>query len=353
MFTKGRSLLHNPKMVKMRPSPDVHPGERAIIKGWEGWEGREYHVESRKSQLQRILKTIALIALRRWWIFAFLLLVNVVSFIQGSTSSSWAKYVRSPNNRIVYPKGIIDSYTTGDVTNPTALLASGGGVTTFNREAPAAPPSWPKGTTANASSYHPANTNNGQPRTYLPSNAIDGDVTTFWNDNTIGAYPDILTLMAPTAVSLSGITILSSSDGVPVDFTVSALQSSGSWVLAATVTNNSAVQIQVPFTGSVSTKGIRITVTKDQSTRQGEFTRITEVWPGIVPNPPLTPAVVVDFGQVVVGFLSISFAGASDNNPGIRLAFSETTQFLTDLCDFTRSFNVSFLPEFSIEASSY
>lgn len=52
------------------------------------------------------------------------------------------------------------------------------------------------------------------------------------------------------------------------------------------------------------------------------------------------PSVVLDFGSNVVGYLSISFVAASNNTPGIRLAFSETMQFLTDSCDFTRSQNV-------------
>lgn len=53
------------------------------------------------------------------------------------------------------------------------------------------------------------------------------------------------------------------------------------------------------------------------------------------------PTIVVDFGQDVVGFLQINFAGASSNGPGIRLAFSETLEYLTDVSDFSRSDNVS------------
>lgn len=55
-----------------------------------------------------------------------------------------------------------------------------------------------------------------------------GHVATFWNDDTPGAYPDVLTLSIPSATALDGITILSSSDGMPVDFTVEALQG-GTW----------------------------------------------------------------------------------------------------------------------------
>jgi hypothetical protein len=61
----------------------------------------------------------------------------------------------------------------------------------------------------------------------------------------------------------------------------------------------------------------------------------------VYPPQGLIPSVVVDFGQPVVGFLSIDFAGASNNSPGIRLAFSETLQYLSDVSDFSRSYNVS------------
>lgn len=122
-------------------------------------------------------------------------------------------------------------------------------------------------------------------------------------------------------------------------FTVEALQG-GVWGAVATVSDNAAVLIQVPFTEPVDAEGIRITVIQAQVTSLGEYTRIAEVWPGIVPGR-VAPAVVLDFGKVVVGKLSINFAGASTNNPGIRLAFSETTQYLSDLSDFSRSNNVS------------
>ncbi|OAR00020.1 hypothetical protein LLEC1_00483 [Akanthomyces lecanii] len=58
-------------------------------------------------------------------------------------------------------------------------------------------------------------------------------------------------------------------------------------------------------------------------------------------NDP-APTVVVDFGQNVVGLLSIHFAksvNGSGGLPGVRLAFSETLQFLGDRSDFTRSDN--------------
>jgi hypothetical protein len=51
------------------------------------------------------------------------------------------------------------------------------------------------------------------------------------------------------------------------------------------------------------------------------------------------PSITLDFGINTVGFLQIAFAGASSNSPGIRLAFSESTQYLTNVSDFTRSDN--------------
>lgn len=69
------------------------------------------------------------------------------------------------------------------------------------------------------------------------------------------------------------------------------------------------------------------------------------------------PTIVVDFGQNTVGVLSINFGGASSFNntpglPGIRLAFSETLEFLTNVSDFSRSYNVrisSFFCEYLID----
>ena len=78
----------------------------------------------------------------------------------------------------------------------------------------------PAGTTATASSYPAPNVVNGQVRTYNPRNAIDGNLATFWNDDTAGAYPDVLTITSPSPVTLSGIALASNSDGVPVDFVV-------------------------------------------------------------------------------------------------------------------------------------
>jgi hypothetical protein len=240
----------------------------------------------------------------------------------------------------VTPTGIVANYTGGNVTNPEGFLQAGGS-TILSRSQPSTstPPSWPSGTVANASSFHAPNSGDGQDRTYDPSNAIDGNTSTFWNDDTLAAYPDVLTIIAPSALDLAGITILSNADGVPIDFTVETLQGE-TWSVAGTITGNSAAQVPVPFAGTVSVTGIRITVTQDQALSSGEYTRITEVYPGILPDAPVTPVVVVDFGINVVGFPQIVFGGASSNSPGVRIAFSETLEYLTATSDFTRSDNV-------------
>lgn len=138
--------------------------------------------------------------------------------------------------------------------------------------------SWPTGTTATASSYHSPNTVNGQVRTYVPQNAIDGDLATFWNDANPATYPATATITAPSAVTLSGIAFASYPDGVPADFTVSTWNGSA-WVQQAQVTGNDQVDRWIPFAAPVSTTQVQLTVTKDQPAYAGEFTRVAELDP--------------------------------------------------------------------------
>jgi hypothetical protein len=138
--------------------------------------------------------------------------------------------------------------------------------------------SWPAGTTATASSYHPPNTVNGQTRTYVPGNAIDGDLSTFWNDANPATYPAVLTITSPSAVTLPGLAFASFPDGVPVDFTVSTWNGSA-WVQQAQVTGNGLVDRWIPFAAPVSTSQVQLTVTLDQDAYSGEFTRVAELDP--------------------------------------------------------------------------
>jgi alpha-L-rhamnosidase len=138
--------------------------------------------------------------------------------------------------------------------------------------------SWPAGTTATASSYHAPNTVNGQVRTYDPGNALDGDFTTFWNDATPATYPATLTITSPSAVTLPGIAFASFPDGVPVNFTVATWNGS-TWVQQAQITGNDQVYRWMPFTAPVTTSKVQLTVTLDQNTSSGEFTRVAELDP--------------------------------------------------------------------------
>ncbi|WP_329113172.1 alpha-L-rhamnosidase-related protein [Streptomyces sp. NBC_01465] len=247
---------------------------------------------------------------------------------------AWHRYVQAPASTTVRPVKTLG--TTGQVTRPDALLKPGGGVTVLSRPQPPAAPKWPEGTTAVASSEHAGNQgNDGKPRTYVAANAIDGDPDTFWNDDTSAAFPDTLTITLPEVRALPGLTLISNSDGVPQDFTVETWQD-GAWTQAASVTKNGVVQRAVPFDAPRTTDKVRITVTADQDSPKGAFTRVNEVWPEPV-APVEAPSVTIDFGKVVVGYPRVKFTSASDNSPGVRLAFSETRQFLTDRSDFTRA----------------
>lgn len=81
--------------------------------------------------------------------------------------------------------------------------------------------------------------------------------------------------------------------------------------------------------------------------------------PTVLERPSRTdevPSVVVDFGINTVGILTIEFAGAEGVDgslPGVRLAFSETLEHLSNNSDFTRSYNVSLSALEGLIRSSY
>lgn len=54
------------------------------------------------------------------------------------------------------------------------------------------------------------------------------------------------------------------------------------------------------------------------------------------------PSLIVDFGQNLAGLLKLDLQSSGNSSkglPGIRLAFSETLEYLGDSSDFTRSYN--------------
>ena len=134
---------------------------------------------------------------------------------------------------------------------------------------------WASGTTAAASSEHAPNVVDGATRTYVASNAIDGNLATFWNDDTPGQFPDTLTVTTPSATTLTGVGFASSSDGVPTAFTVQTWDGS-QWVTQADVSGNSALYLWIPFASPVSTTQLRVVVTADQD---GTYSRIAELAP--------------------------------------------------------------------------
>jgi F5/8 type C domain len=137
---------------------------------------------------------------------------------------------------------------------------------------------WAQGTTATASSEHASNVFNGAVRTYAASNAVDGDLGTFWNDDTSGAYPDTLTVTSPAPVALHGVGFASIVDGVPTDFTVQTLGDDGVWTTRATVSGNADVYRWIPFDAPVTAASVRVVVTGSQA-QNGAYTRIAELTP--------------------------------------------------------------------------
>jgi hypothetical protein len=103
--------------------------------------------------------------------------------------------------------------------------------------------------------------------------------------------------------------------------------------------------VRSPSTSIVKPKGIlAANVTGNVSNPNG-FLEGNDV-PTILSRKPGDldiPSIVVDFGQNVVGIVSIDFAQSTNSSqglPGLKLAFSETQQFLTNTSDFTRSDNL-------------
>lgn len=164
--------------------------------------------------------------------------------------------------------------TAGGVYPVTITATAGGGVSATANVDVAVFGAWPAGTTASASTEHAPNQVDGQTRTYLAANAVDGNLATFWNDDTPNGYPDTLTVTAPSPVALHGVGFASMSDGVPTDFTVQAWDGS-QWVTGATVSGNTAVSRWIPFATAVTTDRVRVVVTAAQNT----FSRIAELTP--------------------------------------------------------------------------
>lgn len=97
--------------------------------------------------------------------------------------------------------------------------------------------------------------------------------------------------------------------------------------------------VQAPSSRDVRPVGV-VATTGDVTNAKGMLGQGTATLRRPAPSPNTDPpptSVTLDFGKVVAGYPKIHFAGASADHPGVRLAFSETKQYLTDRSDFTRS----------------
>jgi hypothetical protein len=79
------------------------------------------------------------------------------------------------------------------------------------------------------------------------------------------------------------------------------------------------------------------TVVNAQALVTNETTGVATLYRNHTTDP--VPSITIDFGLNIVGYPQVFFSSASANNPGIRLTFSETVQYLTNVSDFTRSDN--------------
>jgi hypothetical protein len=173
--------------------------------------------------------------------------------------------------------GVTAPAGTGGGQDSIVVTATGGGRSASTTAALLVFGNWPSGTTATASSFHAPNVYNGQTRTYDPGNAIDANLATFWNDDTGGAFPDTLTVTAPSAVALTGVGFASLVDGVPTDFSVQT-GDGDAWTTRAQVTGNTGLYRWIPFPTTVSATQVRVVVTGSQ-TQNGNFSRVAELTP--------------------------------------------------------------------------
>lgn len=259
-----------------------------------------------------------------WSVGPLLLLAFPISLSGVRAQRPWQQYIVSPNSRNITPLSITGNTSAG-VSFPN------GGTTPFRLTQPSVVGSlnWPPGTIASASSTHAPN-----PTTYYPSNAIDGNPATWWNDDTENVAPDVLTVTSPTSFSLPGVTLVSNSDGYPVDFYIETTSDNSTWTRRASVTGNAGLTWSAQFASPVTVTAVRVTVTKNQDGGKGIFTRIVELGPYY---HPVVPYVDVDFGKVVSGHVKLTIASASNPAPQIRLAFSEAKQYLGFTSDYSRS----------------
>lgn len=140
---------------------------------------------------------------------------------------------------------------------------------------------WPSGTNAVASSYHRAATVYPYD-TFIPSNAIDLNETTKWNDGTQYEFPDALLIIPSTSLDLSGFVLVSAQDGWVTDFGVrvtddlSMRNNMDAVPIIANVTGISDIRTTFTFNQTMPCALFQIDVFASSS---GDYSRIHEVYP--------------------------------------------------------------------------
>lgn len=136
---------------------------------------------------------------------------------------------------------------------------------------------WPAGTQAHASSTHKPDGPGGSG--YDAGNAIDTDEASYWNDDTVGAFPDALRIVPPGPVGLLGITMLSTSGGFITAYYIEGLFSNHTWTTLARLSNVSETTSTAIFPELCTVSQLRIGVENATAAPRPQFSRINELYP--------------------------------------------------------------------------
>lgn len=255
------------------------------------------------------------------------------------------KYIISPRSRTVRPKAIVEHLTTGSVQNPSALLTPGKNVTTFARNYEGETSSWPIGTMAEFL-YSESSRELSQRRfsKQLKTNSASRGVEAQGDYSRECAHA--VSLEFPEPILLDSFAVFFTGEVDAGSFNVAGSTWDGKGPEQPFQFTNYGLKSFVVLDSARKYAGIKFNVLQnDPYSLQPPKKCITAVVPNLGPEDKdkEIPSVVVDFGQVVVGYLSIDFAGAvgiGAQPPGLRLAFSESLEFLGEASDFSRSFLV-------------
>ena len=197
---------------------------------------------------------------------------------------SWAKYVVAPTSRDVRPVRVLS--TSGTVANPAARSATG--TATLTRATAGGPADLAGGHTADRVVLPRPQQRQQRPAAHLRRRQRHRRQHrhVLERRHRSAAYPDVLTITTPVARSTAGHHGAVQQRRRPAGLHRRHL---GRHRVAAGRHGHRQHRRAAPRCPSpqpVSTTQVRITVTKDQSTGKGEFTRINEVYPGLVPIRP-------------------------------------------------------------------